>query len=627
MKTSLLQIIFLYATTLMMATPLAPWTKASLHDHMVEINAEWNCNSNQNELLADLPILFSSDQDRIQMHLRLVEETLRARSTDHLNQGQRVNRFRHLATLRQYWQDGQFPINDRHTQRQPYFVDEQGTHCAVGYLLAEDQSTEMVTAVRNNKNYDYIAAIAQTFPMLPAWADENGFTLDELAWIQPGYAPVSRGWNAVGNGGGCNGEILTITNYNDEWLVMAGQFSEIDGHAANNIVGWNGESWFNFGQGLNGVVYDLDFFRGTSLIAVGDFSLYDDPEMKNIAIWDIEQERWIGLQSGEMDGVIYTVNHSGYFGPYYVGGTFSQMDGNSGYQNLAFFEYDSQSDTYNWSNNDGTFSVDGPVYDLQMNDYQLLVAGEFSLTGSMSNTPEQMLNAGNLAYWNEYDQWIETLDTELPAVRSAFLNNGYLYLGAAGLGQVDVLNGGLWQQVQGIHEIYEQEHSPVNGFLSFRDEVFAYGDFFYSPFLGDFGQSLAAIVDNYAYGLAVFDDEITAATAFRGELLVAGSFTSVDGEPVAGLASSDLLVNDIDDPTNPLSLNVWSHGQEVYFKATGLPDEAYLTFYNIQGQELLQRKVDQGHHLTSFSLDYQGAVICQVNTGGYQQVFKLVLFD
>jgi hypothetical protein len=497
----------------------------------------------------------------------------------------------------------------------------------VGYLLAKDQANEIVDAVQQTKNYDYVAELALAFPVLPNWAEENGFTLTELAWIQPGYPPVSRGWNAVGNGGGCNGEVLAMANYQEQWLVMAGQFSEMDGQAANNIIGWNGESWFNFGDGLNGIVYDLDFFRGVKLVAVGDFSLYDDPEKKNIAIWDAEQERWVGLQNGDMNGAIYTINHSGYFGPYYVGGEFTRVDGVNNYQNLAFLDYDWQNDTYLWGNDNGVFSVDGPVYDLQMNAYQLLVAGEFSLTSPLGNNPDQMQAAGNLAYWDEYDHWIATLETELPVVKSAFLNEGYLYVGDASYGRVDLLDGGLWQQMEGINPIFEQEHNPVNGFLRFNEEVFVYGNFAYYPVVGDFGQSLAAINGNYAYGLALFDDEIKAAAAFRGELMVAGDFTSIDNEAINGLASSDLIINDLDDPANPLGLEVWSHGQQVFFKADGLTDQAHLTFYNLQGQLLQTRQVDQGDHLTSFPLDYRGAVLCRVNSGGFQQTFKLALFN
>lgn len=626
MKTPLLSLALLLLSITTWGYPLAPWEKATLKDHLTEVNAEWNCQPEENLLLSQLPFRFANDRERIRMHLQLVEQTLRARSTEHLSDAQRTNRFRHLAVLRQYWQAGKFPVNNQHAQRQPYFVDDAGTHCAVGYLLAQDDANEIVAAVRQNKNYSYLAALATAFPVLSTWAQENGFTLDELAWIQPGYLPVSRGWDAVGNGGGYDGEVLAMANFQDQWIVMAGQFSEMDGQAANNIIGWNGENWFNFGEGLNGIVYDLDFGRNNELIAVGDFSLYDDPDSKNIAAWNAEEQRWVGLQTGEMDGVIYTVKNIYY--TTYIGGEFTRVNGVDSYQNLAYFRYEWQNEASFWGNEEGDFSVDGPVYDLVQNDnYQLLVAGEFSLTAAISSNSDQMLTTDNLAYWDDYDRWVGTLETELPAVKAAALQDGYLYIGDASIGQIDVLDGGLWQQMMGITPVAEQTENPVNGFVEFNNELFAYGNFNYEPFVGDFGQSLAAINQTYAYGLALFNDEIKAATPFQGELFVAGDFTSVDNNQVNGLASSDLLINNVVDPTRPLKVDMWSHRQQVYFKATDLPERAQLSFYNVQGQLLKTLQYDQGNHLDAFPMDYNGAVFCRVNSGGYQQTFKLALFD
>lgn len=628
MKTPLLYLILMLSSLAISAASLAPWQKASLHEHLTEVNVEWDTQMNTDPLLASIPFQFATDQQRIQLHLQLVEQRLSTRPTNHLNDQQRTNRLHHLAILRQYWQAGQFPQNDGHAMRQPYFVDAAGTHCAVGYLLAQDGATSIVDAVKNQQNYSYLAELAVNFPALPAWAEENGFTLNELAWIQPGYPPVSRGWDGIGNGGGCNGEVLAMANYQDEWIAMAGQFSEMDGQAANNIIGWDGEAWFNFGEGLNGIVYDLDFLRSHDLIAVGDFTLYNDPTKHNIAVWNRVEERWEGMQSGDMNGPIYTIDHYGYFGPYFIGGEFSAVDGETGYQNLAFFDYDFQNEAYLWSNHDGDFSVDGPVYDLQINSYRLLVAGEFSLTGTMSSQPEQMLTAGNLAYWDENDAWVSSLHTELPAVKAAKINDGYLYVGDATDGKVEVLNAGLWQPLSGIQGVYQEEDNHINGFVEHNEEIYAYGNLVFSPVVGDYGQSLAAINGLYSSGLALFNDEIKAATSFQGELFVAGDFTSVDNEAVNGLASSDLLITSTDDPLVEETLvSLWSHGQQVYLKTIDLPDHAQLSFYNLQGQLLQTRQFDGGSQLTSFALDYQGAVLCQVQAGSYAQTFKLALFD
>lgn len=625
MKTLLPFIAALLWAVSSLAGVLVPTERAPLIDHLLAINAEWGCQPEGTALL-NFPASFATDNDRIQRHLQLVEQLLRDRSTAHLNARQRANRFRHLQHLRTYWQAGVFPENIHHSYRQPYFVDHRGTHCAVGHLMAENGDQEVVAAVQQQQNYGYVAELSIAFPVLPEWAEINGFTLEELAWIQPGYSPVSREWNAVGNGGGADGEILAMQAIGDEQLILAGQFSAVDGVAANNIIGWDGDEWFTLGEGLNGTVYDLALVFSNQIVAVGEFSLYDDPDRQNVALWDGEQ--WLGLQIGDMNGAVFTVTTLAYTSRLYLGGEFSMANGDPSYQNLAYLQYGWGSGLFSMWNDEGAFSVDGPVYDLQLNGEALLVAGEFSMTGTMSDNPEHILSAGNLAYWNDNEAWTTTLEVDLPVVRSVFIKDGFLYAGGGELGRIEVLNAGVWQPIGGVGPIQDvgSEHGIIHGFIPFNDGLYAYGNMNFYPNLGYFSRGLVGIQDNYGFGLALFNDEVKTSAAFQGELYVAGKFSAVDNQEVSGLAASDLLISEVDWIDGIFGVRVWSHGQTVYFETKDLTEEGQLAFYNVHGQLLQTRALAQGSQQFSIQLDYQGAVFCRVESGGAGKTYKLALF-
>jgi len=88
--------------------------------------------------------------------------------------------------LHAYALAGVFP---RHTRalggRRPRFVDEQGRDCAVGALIRESVGPALVEAVRAAHELDYVLDMHE--PALSAWASDHGFTLRELAEIQPTY--------------------------------------------------------------------------------------------------------------------------------------------------------------------------------------------------------------------------------------------------------------------------------------------------------------------------------------------------------------------------------------------------------------------------------------------------------
>ena len=170
---------------------IAPQRSATLWDHLVEVNVQWESQiTDRSPYLQE--IAFGDETERIRMHLLLVSHLLGERDHD-LNADTQAQRTALLKELKQYALEGRFPLNHSLEQRTPFFIDHQGTACAVGHLLRQSGHGAFANLVREQGNNAYV--LDMEYPQLSAWASNYGFTAEELAWIQPGYPmtePVSN---------------------------------------------------------------------------------------------------------------------------------------------------------------------------------------------------------------------------------------------------------------------------------------------------------------------------------------------------------------------------------------------------------------------------------------------------
>jgi len=124
--------------------------------------------------------------ERIQVHLEYVETRLRA-----VDGGGEVGARRRAALdhLAGYRRAGVFPrrTEDAFPGRRPRFIDDRGTHCAVGELMRATGYGALAARVDATQEYAYVKDLED--PEVRAWARRFGFTLEELAMIQPSYAP------------------------------------------------------------------------------------------------------------------------------------------------------------------------------------------------------------------------------------------------------------------------------------------------------------------------------------------------------------------------------------------------------------------------------------------------------
>lgn len=127
---------------------------------------------------------------RIREHLRQVERELLDANVAHLTVAQRTSRALHIEVLREYREQGIFPHNHQVLGRRvPVFIDEHGTHCAVGYLIARSGDEALARRIADTRNLDRVPELAD-MPEVVAWLADAGLSVDEAARIQPMYGGV-----------------------------------------------------------------------------------------------------------------------------------------------------------------------------------------------------------------------------------------------------------------------------------------------------------------------------------------------------------------------------------------------------------------------------------------------------
>lgn len=395
-------IAFLCISFSLIASEIHFSANATLYDHMVSINKEWKTQDHQLDLLLDMQTSFETDDDRIQMHLMLVETVLRNRATN-LSVTIKNNRIENLESLISYWKEGQFPINTNHKHRQPYFIDQYGTACAVGHLLQTDGEEALAQRISLEQNYAYIRELQ--YPELGNWAKENGFETAELAWIQPGYGgrfeecPQFTGDLLNLNPNNTVNVMKTIEIQGNRLMYIGGDFqvNMIGGSTVNSIIAYNGSGFVDLGIDITGEVKDIVEYNG-KVIIVGDFQ--DQLSNATNIIEYTPGAGYTGLQSGTMNGSIKTAQV--YECVLFVGGDFTAIDGNN-HAYLSAYTPSNGWTTSNINSCGAVFStpitVNGQVNDLTVANDDLIVGGNFSAHGAIANSAPGGLSFYDVTGW------------------------------------------------------------------------------------------------------------------------------------------------------------------------------------------------------------------------------------
>ena len=571
---------------------------ARLHDHLCEVNAEWQKAEPAGVLLEST--FFSSDRQRIQKHLELVEQTLRARDVSTLSPSQLANRLHQLDVLRDYRMEGVFPTNHYHTHRQPYFRDNFGVLCAVGYLIWQDGHREIVEQINAENNYGYIAELVAKYPAIGIWAQENGFTAAELAWIQPAYDPIKPDLQAWGNGGGLSagGQINVMAKNADETkLFVAGQFTSIDGAPANSIAVWNGTSWSTPGNGVTGEIFAMEYEKGWNtekLYVAGNFFLPGQPDKHNVAIYDLNTSTWKGVQTGDMQGSVWAMKM--YLGTLFIGGDFQQVNGTATPFTAAYNpSFDS------WEKWNNPFKVDGPVRTFELVGSFMLAGGDFKKVYQKSDSG--WIDAPHLAYYTYWGEWLP-LPHNLPPVYSLAYFYGNIFTGhylpeAVGtsgqISGINILKGGLWFDTY----LDLSGDATIHGFLPLDDHLIAYGGFSSLGMVSCIGSCVFTENEVYSGGYLLADNTVRSVMNFKEHIYLAGDFQSLFGDPYPGLARIHSPSVSVHSTDTEIPVHITAASDHLTMRYESLEQQIQLTVYDMQGRLIEQQMLKPGEMETT----------------------------
>ncbi|MDX1446208.1 T9SS type A sorting domain-containing protein [Lishizhenia sp.] len=257
-------LMFVILTSIVCSQELAPAIKSWAKNHLLTVNSQWTYFQDQ---LPQEEVFFNNDTERIAYHLDNVCRLLKAQRTAHLSAEQLENRKNTISILEGYAARKVFPTNHYHAERQPYFIDNYGVHCAVGYLVKETGFPEISKEIARTQNYAYVKEIQSE--ALLQWAKDYGFSVQELALIQPTY-PSTNHTSQLGNAP--NGEVKDLKTSNNKMAVV-GKFSEVENGPCTNIAYFENGVYSCFGNGIEGDAKGIIHYDGNSnlLIVYGEF--------------------------------------------------------------------------------------------------------------------------------------------------------------------------------------------------------------------------------------------------------------------------------------------------------------------------------------------------------------------
>jgi hypothetical protein len=149
---------------------------------LLDVNSEW-------QHIAHVPLPLQSSpqnhEEKIDYHLDNVIEYLMKADVASLSAQQRQNRGKLIETLESYRQLGVYPKNEHIAKCNPVFIDNYNTHCAVGYLMQQSGYESLARKIATNENLASVQEIKTEG--VAEWASTCGFSVNELALIQPEY--------------------------------------------------------------------------------------------------------------------------------------------------------------------------------------------------------------------------------------------------------------------------------------------------------------------------------------------------------------------------------------------------------------------------------------------------------
>jgi hypothetical protein len=462
--------ILLLPTLLISATTcfaqLAPHADATLFEHLREVNREWS--DHKDALLeADQRVSFADEAERIAAHLHAVDAYLVRTTPEGLSADQLEHRSAGLLALNTYADQGVFPRNRVLPYRNPIFIDPFGTACAVGQLMITSGASDLAARIDAEMETAYIREMH--WPAIDEWANTNGFTSEELAWIQPGYAPPIP-WIALDDGtnGSQVDELLRLSNGD---LVLAGQFDTAGSTPCGNVARWTANGYVAMGALPEGHVNAAIEFEGDIYLG-GSFNGGTTDLLKwNDGTW--EESAVFSSKYAEV-----TALHA-HNGALYAAGTRSGFAGNdNSVMRLSGTNWVQMGQELN-----------GPIHALESFDGTLVAGGAFTdVFISSGNTIAHVARLNN-------NTWEQLGDGLNGTVHDLLVSDGTLYAAGDLLNEVSTyfglarISGDIptWEPL--LPNVASYFSSPldglihINALLEHEGQLFLGGDFYVSSIM------------------------------------------------------------------------------------------------------------------------------------------------
>jgi len=554
----------------------------SYYKHLSEVNEQWK---NHVDICPEGTISFKSEIDRIQCHLNQVVKHLKAATPMSLSEFQKTNRLNLINALSIYAKNKQFPVNKYHLTRRPYFVDENNVHCAVGYLMAFSGHENLVAAIQTEHNYDYIEDIRTEG--VTEWAFEQGFTLDELKWIQPTYAPQT---NLEPLSNGTNGQVKKIYNdVYDDRVLFVGEFDSVDLLPCVNIGYYKNDQLSCLGNGIDGIVNDIFTFQNAVYVTG---SLEYNSEIYPVAKY--ENGSWTFLSiPGRLGAVGSTL--------FYVGSSYKLEVVISHSSNPDWQEIWYLSNTDVWQKK---AEVNGVILDIEPSGYGRIYVGNFDITNRFDDggVIDSTIYANNVVIKSNSDNTWFSIGSEISdTVKAVKLIGASVYF--AGTCSYDAnsnvclsryLNNTLQPIL--IRNNFDQFGDVSINSLAYQynsSQLYFGGDFEISPMMGNICQNLASIdlISNYVQSHAILDAPVNSLVFYQNhDLYLGGDFlTNLTTQNLNHLAKITSMAN-VDELEVQESIQVYPNPINDELKISGANQGDYYEIYNSSGLVLLNGK-------------------------------------
>lgn len=508
-KQMLMKLIFTFLFSIVF---LSAGAGEMVFDKLAELNKCWK----EQQALPDLNGIktdgFRTDRDWIRLHLSLVEQALRSRTVRELSSSQRQNRLRCLDLLHQYWEEGNFPRNEHYSYRTPIFIDKHDNFCAAGYLVKMTGHEDVSRKIAANTNLAYVRDMK--YPELTAWAKENGLTIDEIAWIQPTYAPpAARTTSAIGKG--TDGEVFELCADDAAGrLYVGGVFGNVDSTVVANNVAYVTEaggvySWHSMGSGVNGPVYAIASFDNKIFVA-GAFSEAGGVPATNVAYWDGTAWHPAGCTYGEVKDLVVFQNELYAVGNFDVCAALSEVN---------FAKWTTQWGGM-WQQMPG---LDGFVNTIEVKDSTLVLGGDFVY----QNNPLNIISWDPDTYFQPFANAIENEVRDILSFRDT-LFAVCKYTSSTDSNLIFKLDGNQWiPHYDPIASIQlNQPGASFNTLCAHGDTLMTGGEFESGPFSTVYISNCYSLFSSSFYNWFEVDGAINTMEVFNGELFIAGKFDS-----------------------------------------------------------------------------------------------------